>query len=124
MALFNFDFRTRRADKAKADAIARARAGFVDSVSRLQGLPTAPAPLDGITDETGGAAQEDANIERLVRNEQASAAADAARAGVLRDLSGSLFDANAAGVDTKPVIETMDLLRRRQAIEAAERKTR
>ena len=120
MPLFEFDIGKMRAAKAKAEALARARAGFVDALARSQNVPDAPDPLAGVQFDGGagfGTAGEDANLQALVDNEDARRAAELARAAAARDLSGSLFDAAAAGIETKPVIESMDMLRKRQAIE-------
>lgn len=116
MPIFEFDMRARREEREKAAKLAEARALLRGAVASQGAIPPAPSPFLGVTDEIGGVG-EDANLEALVRNEEARKRSAAARGDATADLTDAMFSARAAGIDTKPIIESVEMIRKRQELE-------
>ncbi|MEQ8231211.1 MAG: hypothetical protein RKL32_05815, partial [Gammaproteobacteria bacterium] len=114
MALFNFDFdfAKRRAEREAAERLRQARERFGDTLAAGRSLPQAPSPFLGVSPELT-----DADLEALVRNEEAAKAAGAARGDYETQLVDAMIGLREAGIDPSAIMATRDTELRRGAVE-------
>lgn len=114
MALFNFDFdyARRREERDRLERLRQARERFGQTLDAGRSLPQAPSPFLGVSPELT-----DADLEALVRNEEAAKAAGAARGDYETQLVDSMIGLREAGVDPSAIMATRDTELRRGAVE-------
>lgn len=114
MALFNFDFdyAKRRQEREAAERLRQARERFGETLAAGRDLPRAPSPFLGVSPELT-----DADLEALVRNEEAAKAAGAARGDYETQLVDAMIGLREAGIDPSSIMATRDTELRRGAVE-------